>query len=150
MSSEPRFPDEDHDSPADRPRYRPVEKFWPYADLPERPTDDELATLDRELRAVLFGVPPLPFSVTLVFPRFEGPDYERALQLARQSAEYLETGSGDRFRHRARFFPPQAVTLRDLFEIVGRVDLCEVLIDDYPVPYARELWLPLLWFLIPR
>jgi hypothetical protein len=23
-----------------------------------------------------------------------------------------------------------------------------VLIDDRPVPYARELWLPLLWFLI--
>ena len=25
-----------------------------------------------------------------------------------------------------------------------------VLIDDRPVPYARELWLPLVWFLIPR
>jgi hypothetical protein len=23
-----------------------------------------------------------------------------------------------------------------------------VLIDDRPVPYARELWLPLIWFLI--
>jgi len=25
-----------------------------------------------------------------------------------------------------------------------------VLIDDRPVPYARELWLPLLWHLLPR
>jgi hypothetical protein len=25
-----------------------------------------------------------------------------------------------------------------------------VLIDDRPVPYARELWLPLVWFLLPR
>jgi hypothetical protein len=24
------------------------------------------------------------------------------------------------------------------------------LIDDRPVPYARELWLPLVWFLLPR
>jgi len=24
------------------------------------------------------------------------------------------------------------------------------LIDDRPLPFARELWLPLLWFLIPR
>jgi hypothetical protein len=23
-----------------------------------------------------------------------------------------------------------------------------VLIDDRPLPYARELWLPLVWFLI--
>jgi hypothetical protein len=28
------------------------------------------------------------------------------------------------------------------------VDGVEVLIDDRPVPYARELWLPLFWFLI--
>ena len=33
--------------------------------------------------------------------------------------------------------------LRDLFEIVGRSDATEVLVDDRPVPYARELWLPL-------
>ena len=35
-------------------------------------------------------------------------------------------------------------------EIVGRSDATDVLIDDRPVPYARELWLPLVWFLIPR
>jgi len=51
-------------------------------------------------------------------------------------------------RHRARFYPQDAAKLRELFEIVGRFDDCEVLIDDRPVPYARELWLPLLWFLI--
>ena len=32
----------------------------------------------------------------------------------------------------------------------ARSDATEVLIDDRPVPYARELWLPLVWFLIPR
>ncbi len=25
---------------------------------------------------------------------------------------------------------------------------CDVLVDDQPMPYARELWLPLVWFLI--
>ena len=50
------------------------------------------------------------------------------------------TGRGSIRRTRAQ--------LRDLFEIVGRFDATEVLIDDRPVPYARELWLPLLWFLI--
>ena len=72
------------------------------------------------------------------------------MALARDAAEYQEAGSGVAFRHRARYFPDDAARLRKLFEIVGRQDGCDVLVDDRPVPYARELWLPLLWFLIPR
>ena len=69
--------------------------------------------------------------------------------MARASAEYREIGTP------AEPPPPRPVLsdgrrsqLRDLFEIVGRFDATEVLIDDRPVPYARELWLPLMWFLI--
>jgi hypothetical protein len=130
------------------PDYRPVERFWPYVDLPEQPSDEELTALDPELSEALFGTPKLPFSVTLEFPAFGGPDYARALEMARASADYREVGAGDGLRHRARFYPKDAVHLRDLFDIVGRLDATEVLIDDRPVPYARELWLPLIWFLI--
>ena len=70
------------------------------------------------------------------------------MKLAQASAEYRERGTGSTLRHRARFYPQDAVRLRDLFDLVGRFDACDVLIDDRPVPYARELWLPLLWFLI--
>jgi hypothetical protein len=132
----------------DVPAYRPLERFWPYVDLPEQPTDEELANLDPALAEALFGTPRRPFSVSLDFPVFPGSDYERAVELARGSAEYLELGTGDAVRHRARFYPSQALQLRTLFEIVGRLDACEVLIDDRPLPYARELWLPLMWFLI--
>jgi hypothetical protein len=130
------------------PDYRPIERFWPYVDLPEQPSDAELAALDPELSEALFGTPKLPFSVTLEFPVFEGPGYERAVAMARASAEYRTIGAADRIRHRARFYPKDAVQLRDLFAIVGPLDATEVLIDDRPVPYARELWLPLIWFLI--
>lgn len=130
------------------PDYRPVERFWPYVDLPEQPTEEELAQLNPELAEALFGRPPLPFSVSLEFPEFEGSDYARALELARASAEYREIRSGSSTRHRARFYPEDVLKLRDLFEIVGRLEACDVLIDDRPVPYARELWLPLMWFLI--
>ena len=68
--------------------------------------------------------------------------------MARAAAEYKEIGAGATVRHRARFYPENVVKLRDLFELVGRYDATEVLIDDRPVPYARELWLPLMWFLI--
>jgi hypothetical protein len=130
------------------PQYRPIERFWPYVDLPEQPTDEELASLSPELAEALFGTPKLPFSVSLDFPPFDGPDYPRALEMARGSSEYREIGEGPARRHRARFYPEDVRKLRDLFGIVGRLDECEVLIDDRPVPYARELWLPLMWFLI--
>jgi hypothetical protein len=135
---------------SDPPKYRPLERFWPYAELPEQPTEEELASLDPDLHEALFGARPRPFSITLVFPTLDLPDFPRALEIARASAEYRETGSGSTLRHRARFWSSDAVRLRSLFEIVGRSDATEVLIDDRPVPYARELWLPLVWFLIPR
>ncbi len=130
------------------PDYRPVERFWPYVNLPEQPTAEELAALNPELAEVLFGTPPRPFSISIEFPRFDGPEYTRALEMASRSAEHIEIGSGDAVRHRARFYPQDAAKLRDLFEIVGRIDAIDILVDDRPVPYARELWLPLMWFLI--
>jgi hypothetical protein len=131
-------------------RYRPLERFWPYVELPEQLTDEEIAALDPDLHAELFGAPPRPFSITIAFPVLDSPDYARAIELAKGSAEYRETGSGPEFRHRARFWPGDAAKLRDLFELVGPFHDTEVLVDDRPVPYARELWLPLIWFLIPR
>jgi hypothetical protein len=135
---------------ADPPKFRPLERFWPYADLPEQPTVEELAALDPDLHEALFGVQSRPFSVTLVFPPLDIPKFPRALEIARASAEYRETGRGASLRYRARFWSSDAVQLRTLFEIVGRSDATEVLLDDRPLPYARELWLPLVWFLIPR
>ena len=132
------------------PKYRPLERFWPYADLPEQPTDEELAALDPDLHEALFGAQPRPFSITLVFPALDSPEFPRALEIGRGSAEFRETGSGAGRRFRARFWSSDASRLRDLFQIIGQSDQTEVLIDDRPVPYARELWLPLVWFLIPR
>jgi hypothetical protein len=139
----------EHDPPAvPVPDYRPVERFWPYVDLPEQPTDEELARLNPELAEALFGRPPLPFSVSVEFSAFDGPDMDKALALARASAECVEIPPGSARRYRARFYPQDAIKLRDLFDLVGRFDSTEVLVDDRPVPYARELWLPLVWFLI--
>ncbi len=133
------------------PKYRPVERFWPYADLPEQPTDEELASLDPELHDALFGsTTPQPFSITLVFPALDDPDFSRALDLSRGAAEYRETGSGASHRYRVLFWPADAERLHQVFEIVGRADATEVLIDGRPVPYARQLWLPLVWFFIQR
>jgi hypothetical protein len=132
------------------PKYRPLERFWPYAELPEQPTAAELAALDPDLYEALFGAQKRPFSITLVFPALDVTAFPAALAIARASAEFREAGTGPALRYRARFWSSDAQALRDLFQIVGESDATEVLIDDRPVPYARELWLPLVWFLIPR
>jgi hypothetical protein len=135
----------------DKPVYRPLERFWPYAELPEQPTDEELAALNPELRRAIFGAPPLPFSMSVEFPAFEGESYARAVDLARTSDEYVEVMVDGTTRHRARFFPgDRPLRLRELYNLVAGVDGAQVLVDDQPVPYARELWLPLVWFLIAR
>src|SRR5512144_305027 len=103
----------------EHPKFRPIERFWPYAELPEQPTDEELAALDPDLHEALFGARPRPFSITLVFPDLDIPDFEKALELARASAEYRETGAGASHRHRARFWSSDPIRLRDLFEMVG-------------------------------
>jgi hypothetical protein len=131
-------------------KFRPLERFWPYANLSEQPTAEELAALDPDLHDALFGAQPRPFSITIVFPALDVADFPRALDIARRSAEFRETGSGQTLRYRARFWTRDVSRLRDLFEIVGPSHDTEVLIDDRPTPYARELWLPLLYFLLYR
>jgi hypothetical protein len=134
----------------DPPKYRPLERFWPYADLPEQPTEAEVAALDPDLQEALFGATRRPFSISLVFPALDTPEFARAIELARGAAEFREIGQGEQRRYRVRFFTTDSERLRDVFEIVGVSDATEVLVDDRPVPYARELWLPLVWFLLPR
>lgn len=133
----------------DHPTHQPLERFWPYAELPEQPTDEELAQVHPELQRALFGAAVRPFSITLSFPEFEGEAFTRALDLARQSDEFQEVTIGGNLQYRARFFPGEApIKVRDLYELIADVPQTEVLIDDRPLPYARELWLPLVWCLI--
>lgn len=134
-------------TPGEPPDHRPQETFWPYADLPEEPTPEELAALDPDLHDVLFGATERPFSITLSFRPFDGDDWERALTLAGAAAEHRTTGSGETLRHRVRFHPGDVDKLHALFQLVDGPG-CEVLIDDRPVPFARELWLPLVWCLL--
>jgi hypothetical protein len=133
----------------DQPASRPLERFWPYTELTEQPSEQELAKMQPELREAVFGPLNLPFSVSLVFPDFEGDAFDRALRLAKASDEYSETEADGRRWHRARFFTgDRPMRLRDLYLIVAGVPGNDVLINDRRVPYARELWLPLVWLLI--
>src|SRR4051794_30910996 len=119
---------------ADPPKKRPLQRFWPYAELPEQPTAAELAALDPDLYEALFGAQKRPFSITLVFPALDIPAFAAALDIARASAEFRESGAGATLRYRARFWSSDAARLRDLFPIAGGADANEGPIVDRPGP----------------
>ena len=111
--------------------------------------EQEISHLSDEMADVLYpGRRQRPFRMGVEFDAFGGPNYPRALELARQSPVYRESGAGDRLRHQAAFDWSQARTLNELYRIVGPIGTTEVTVDGKKVPYAREVWLPLYWIFL--
>jgi len=79
--------------------------------------------------------------VTLVFPDLDDPDFPHALDLARQSPDFVRDADA---RYRAAFRAADGARLLAVFDVVGRSGDTDVLIDGQNVPYARELWMPLM------
>jgi hypothetical protein len=111
--------------------------------------EDDIAHLSDEMVDVLYpGRRPRPFRMGVIFRQFEGPNYPRAVALARLSPAYKEEQDGPRLRHLAAFSTEQARVLHELFEIVGPISDTEVTVDGKKLPYARELWLPRFWVFV--
>jgi len=109
----------------------------------------DISHLSDEMADILYpGRRPRPFRMGVTFEAFEGPGHARAVELARRSPVYRETGEGSRRVHHAAFDSAAAGLLHELFEIVGARPGTEVLVDGRRVPYAREIWLPLFWLFV--
>jgi hypothetical protein len=108
--------------------------------------EEDISHLSDEMVDVLYpGRRPRPFRIGLIFDRFEGPNYPRALELARKSSVYREFQEGSRLRHQAAYGCNEANVLHDLFDIVGPITGTDVIVDGKRLSYARELWMPLFW-----
>jgi hypothetical protein len=106
----------------------------------------DIAHLPDEMADVLYpGRRPRPLRVGVLFDAFGGPNYPRAVELARRSAVFRDVQEGRQQRHYAAFDADEARTFHELYQIVGPIHTTEVLVDGRRVPYARELWLPLYW-----
>jgi len=109
----------------------------------------DISHLSDEMADILYpGRRPRPFRMGVAFDAFEGPGYPRAVELARKSPVYRETGEGGRPVHHAAFDSGSAGLLHQLFDLVGSRPGTEVLVDGRRVPYAREIWLPLFWLFV--
>lgn len=108
--------------------------------------EEDIAHLSPEMAELLYpGRRARPFRMGVAFDAFGGPNYPRALEIARRSPVYRETRVGDVVTHHAEFEAMEANSLAELYEIVGPITGTEVTVDGRSVPYARELWLPLFW-----
>jgi hypothetical protein len=111
--------------------------------------EEDISQLSDEMAELLYpGRRKRPFRMGVVFDNFGGPNYPRALEIARRSSVYREIGAGPGMRHQAEFDATEARTLRDLYAIVGEIHTTEVLVEGRRVPYAREIWLPLFWIFV--
>ncbi len=123
-----------------------------------REIQDEIRTLGQKVAFILHpDQVQLRPCATLVFgpPQSHGetkpdPDilerYEKAVTIAQTAPTYWAEGNGRYLRHYARYEIEHAAELFNLYQIAGALPESEVLIYDLPLPYARDLWLPLFWF----
>jgi hypothetical protein len=111
--------------------------------------EPDIAHLSDEMADILYpGRRPRPFRVAIEFEPFDGPESARALELARRAPVYREKHEADRRLLHAAFETRQASDMRALFQLVGARPGTEVLVDGKRVPYATELWLPLVWLFV--
>jgi hypothetical protein len=111
--------------------------------------ETDISHLPDEMADILYpGRRPRPFRIAIEFEHFDGPEAPRALELARRSPLYRERQEAGRVLHHASFETRQASEMRALFQLVGSRAGTEVLVDGKRVPFATELWLPLVWLFV--
>jgi hypothetical protein len=111
--------------------------------------EPDIAHLSDAMADILYpGRRPRRCRIDVAFRAFGGPNYERAVGLARRSAAYSETAGEAGIVHHGAFDTSAATRLRELFELVGAHPGTEVRVDGRKVPYATELWLPLFWLFV--
>jgi hypothetical protein len=109
----------------------------------------DISQLSDEMAELLYpGRRPRPFRVTLRFDRFDGPGLERALAIARQAPEFREQQGREGTEYVAAFGAGEARALLNLFEVVKERPDLDVRVDGKKLPYAHELWLPLMFLFV--
>lgn len=107
---------------------------------------DDRATEEKLAEILHPGTKAREFKITLVFGYKPSPDYKKAVELAKKNPEYAEEGNGEWVRHSATFTPALVDDLFALFNVVHEWDTIEVLVNHKRIPYAHQLWIPLMWF----
>jgi hypothetical protein len=123
---------------------------------PVLPQEDAalLETLTPELARLLYPDQTTePFLITVVYPELRGEAGQAARRIESSAAEHSITKPQAEGRdpvHRTTFSLAQVEEFHELYHLaettIGGGEL-ELLLNGRRVPFARELWLPLIWSL---
>lgn len=86
------------------------------------------------------------FRITIEFGYKPSPRYKQAVDLARRMPSYREDGEGEWVRHAATYTPEDVEELFQIFNLVHDWESTEILVNHKRLPYAHQLWMPLMWF----
>jgi len=87
------------------------------------------------------------FRITVTFGYRMTPEYKKAVAIAQRNPTYKAEGEGEWIRHSAVYTPAEVEDLFQLFNLVHDWgESLEILVNHKKLPYAHELWLPLMWF----
>ncbi|MDH5405039.1 MAG: hypothetical protein OEZ30_00135 [Candidatus Aminicenantes bacterium] len=89
------------------------------------------------------------FTITIVFGHSRKKQYREAVELAKQAPSYYTKGEGRWLKHYAKYDSLSATKLFELTSLLDKFIKFEVLVQDKPLPYGQNLWLPLMWIFLP-
>jgi len=86
------------------------------------------------------------FRITMIFGFRTTPEYKKAVAIAKRNPTYREQGEDEWIRHSAVYTPAEVEELFQLFNLIHDWESTEILVNHKRLPYAHQLWLPLMWF----
>ena len=108
---------------------------------------DDLAARDKLEDILTPSTAAKTFRITVSFGYRMTPEYKKAVAIARRNPTYKAEGDGEWIRHSAVYTPAEVEELFQLFNLVHDWgESTEILVNHKKLPYAHELWLPLMWF----
>jgi hypothetical protein len=81
-----------------------------------------------------------PFRIGLVFERFGGENYPRAVALAESAPVYRALQAGETLEHHATFEAAQARQFFDLYRIVRQIPSTRTVVDGIQLTAGATLW----------
>jgi len=114
------------------------------------PAERAVSHLNRRMKEILYPDKlKEKFTITVVFGHSRKKKYRQVVELAKQALSYHTEGEGRWLKHYAKYDPPSAAKLFELTALLNESIEYEVLVQDKPLPYGHDLWLPLMWTFLP-
>ncbi len=99
-----------------------------------------------KLEEILYPKKTPAFKITFIFKTHLSEKYKKAVELAKKNPTYREEECASGLKHYVTYTPEQVEEMFQLFNLIHDFEDLEILINHKKLPYAHQLWIPLVWF----